>query len=404
MRNVKGRRVIRRRASVLGSTGSVGVNTLDVIDFATRRGEAEVEFEALTANSNVALLAEQAKKYRPRFVAIADERCKGDLEDALAGEDFEIGAGPAAIEEAGARDADWVMAAIVGAAGLKPTLNAAKRGAAIALANKECLVCAGDVVMEAIRQSGGVLLPVDSEHNAIFQVFDFEHPHRVARLILTASGGPFRTWSRAEMSAVTPAQAIAHPNWSMGAKISVDSATMMNKGLELIEASHIFPIPAARIDILVHPQSVIHSMVEYVDASVLAQLGTPDMRTPIASAFAWPDRSPSPSARLDFAALKQLTFEPPDPERFPALRLAREAVERGGVTPAVLNAANEVAVAAFLSGRLKFLDIAGVTEQVLDEIGRRNGPARLTSLEEAMAADADARRLAERSIAARAAA
>jgi 1-deoxy-D-xylulose-5-phosphate reductoisomerase len=404
MGSVQRRKVIRRRATVLGSTGSVGVNTLDVIDFASRRGEAEVEIEALTANSNVALLAEQAKKFRPRFVAIGDEALKGDLMDALRGEDIEIGAGPSAIEEAGARDADWVMAAIVGAAGLKPTLNAAKRGAAIALANKECLVCAGDVVMDAVRESGGVLLPVDSEHNAIFQVFDFERPHRVARLILTASGGPFRTWSRAEMSAVTPAQAVAHPNWSMGAKISVDSATMMNKGLELIEASHIFPIPSERIDILVHPQSVIHSMVEYVDASVLAQLGTPDMRTPIASTFAWPDRSPSPSARLDFTALKQLTFENPDPERFPALRLAREAVERGGVTPAVLNAANEVAVAAFLSGRLKFLDIASVSDHVLDQIGRRNGPARLTSLEEAMAADAEARALAERSIAARAAA
>ncbi len=398
------RKIIRRRATVLGSTGSVGVNTLDVIDFAMRRGDAEVEFEALTANSNVALLAEQARKHRPRFVAIADQRLKVDLEDALRGEDIEIGAGPEAIEEAGARDADWVMAAIVGAAGLKPTLNAAKRGAAIALANKECLVCAGDIVMDAVRKSGGALLPVDSEHNAIFQVFDFERPHRVARLILTASGGPFRTWSRTEMTAVTPAQAIAHPNWSMGAKISVDSATMMNKGLELIEASHIFPIPAEKIDILVHPQSVIHSMVEYVDASVLAQLGTPDMRTPIASTFAWPDRSPSPSARLDFAALKHLTFEEPDPERFPALRLAREAVERGGITPAVLNAANEAAVAAFLSGRLKFLDIAGVTEHVLNEIGRRNGPFRLSSLEEAMAADSEARSLAERSILARVAA
>ncbi len=395
---------IRRRATVLGSTGSVGVNTLDVIDFATRRGEAEVEFEALTAGANVALLAEQAKKFRPRFVAIADERLKGDLKDALRGERIEIGAGPEAVEEAGARDADWVMAAIVGAAGLKPTLNAAKRGAAIALANKECLVCAGDVVMDAVRQSGGALLPVDSEHNAIFQVFDFERPHRVARLILTASGGPFRTWTRAEMTAVTPAQAVAHPNWSMGAKISVDSATMMNKGLELIEASHIFPIPAAKIDILVHPQSVIHSMVEYVDASVLAQLGTPDMRTPIALTFAWPDRSPSPSARIDFAAMKQLTFENPDPERFPALRLAREAVERGGVTPAVLNAANEVAVAAFLSGRLKVLDIASISDHVLSELGRRNGPVRLSSLDEAMAADFEARRLAEQTIAVRAAA
>lgn len=394
----------RRRITVLGSTGSVGVNTLDLIDFARKRGEAEVAVEALTANSNVALLAEQARKFRPRFVAIGDASKGQELKSALSGEGIEIGAGPEAIEDAGARDADWVMAAIVGAAGLKPTLNAAKRGAAIALANKECLVCAGDVVMDAIRKSGGVLLPVDSEHNAIFQVFDFERPQRVSRLILTASGGPFRTWSKAEMATATPQQAVAHPNWSMGAKISVDSATMMNKGLELIEASHIFPVPHEKIEILVHPQSVIHSMVEYVDGSVLAQLGTPDMRIPIASTFAWPDRTPTPSARLDFAAVRQLTFEAPDLARFPSLRLAREAVLRGGVYPAALNAANEAAVAAFLAGGLKFLDIAGVTDQVLNEFGRRNGPAKLSSLEEAVAADEEARRMAERAIAAKAAA
>ena len=394
----------RRRITVLGSTGSVGVNTLDLVDFARKRGEAEVAVEALTANSNVALLAEQARKFRPRFVAIGDASKGQELKSALSGEGIEIGAGPEAIEEAGARDAGWVMAAIVGAAGLKPTLNAAKRGAAIALANKECLVCAGDVVMDAIRKSGGVLLPVDSEHNAIFQVFDFERPQRVSRLILTASGGPFRTWSKAEMATATPQQAVAHPNWSMGAKISVDSATKMNKGLELIEASHIFPVPHEKIEILVHPQSVIHSMVEYVDGSVLAQLGTPDMRIPIASTFAWPDRTPTPSARLDFAAVRQLTFEAPDLARFPSLRLAREAVLRGGVYPAALNAANEAAVAAFLAGGLKFLDIAGVTDQVLNEFGRRNGPAKLSSLEEAVAADEEARRMAERAIAAKAAA
>lgn len=395
---------ISRRITVLGSTGSVGVNTLDLIAFAQSRGEAGVDVEALTANSNVALLAEQARKFHPRFVAIGDASKKSDLKSALSGLDIEIGAGPEAVEEAGAREADWVMAAIVGAAGLRPTLNAAKRGAAIALANKECLVCAGDVLMDAVRQSGGVLLPVDSEHNAIFQVFDFERPHRISRLILTASGGPFRTWSRTEMAIATPAQAVAHPNWSMGAKISVDSATMMNKGLELIEASHIFPVPADNIEILVHPQSVIHSMVEYVDGSVLAQLGTPDMRIPIASAFAWPDRTPTPSARLDFTAVKQLTFEAPDLARFPSLRLAREAVQRGGVYPAALNAANEAAVASFLSGGLKFLDIASVSDHVLNEFGRRNGPAKLSSLEEAMAADEEARRIAEQAIAAKAAA
>ncbi len=395
---------IRRRVTVLGSTGSVGVNTLDLIDFAGSRGEAAVEIEALTAHSNVALLAEQARKFRPRFVAIGDASKKEDLKAALGGLDIEIGAGAEAVEEAGSRDADWVMAAIVGAAGLKPTLNAAKRGAAIALANKECLVCAGDVVMEAIRNSGGVLLPVDSEHNAIFQVFDFERPHRISRLILTASGGPFRTWSRTEMAAATPAQAVAHPNWNMGAKISVDSATMMNKGLELIEASHIFPVHHDAIEILVHPQSVIHSMVEYVDGSVLAQLGTPDMRIPIASTFAWPDRTPTPSARLDFAAVRQLTFEAPDLVRFPSLRLAREAVQRGGVYPAALNAANEEAVSSFLAGGLKFLDIAAVTDHVLNEFGRRNGPAKLSSLEEAIAADEEARRMAGQAIAAKAAA
>lgn len=393
-----------RRIAILGSTGSIGVNTLDLVEFASRRGEAAIEIEALTANRNVALLAEQARKFRPRFVAIADETLKDELKSALAGTGIEIGAGAAALEEAAMRDADWVMAAIVGAAGLKPTLKAAQRGAAIALANKECLVCAGDVVTAAIAAAGGVLLPVDSEHNAIFQVFDFERPHRVSRLILTASGGPFRQWSRGQMAAATPAQAVAHPNWTMGAKISVDSATLMNKGLELIEASHIFPIPHAQIEILVHPQSVIHSMVEYVDGSVLAQLGSPDMRTPIATTLAWPDRIPSPSARLDLAKVASLTFEAPDPERFPALRLARESVERGGIYPPTLNAANEVAVAAFLAGGLKFLDIAAVTEQVLDQVGRHNGPARLTTLEEAVAADQEARRLAAAAVAARAAA
>jgi 1-deoxy-D-xylulose-5-phosphate reductoisomerase len=394
----------KRRVTVLGSTGSIGVNTLDLVRFAAEREKADIEIVALTANSNVELLAEQARAHRPQFVAIGDASKLEALRTLLAGTGIECAGGPEAIDEAGRRDADWVMAAIVGAAGLRPTLEAARRGARIALANKECLVCAGDVLTEVIRRAGGALLPVDSEHNAIFQVYDFERPHRVSRLILTASGGPFRTRSRADMSAVTPAEAVAHPNWSMGAKISVDSATMMNKGLELIEAAHIFPTPHEQIEILVHPQSVIHSMVEYVDGSVLAQLGTPDMRTPIAATFNWPDRTPSPSARLDFATLKQLTFEAPDPERFPALRLARECVGKGGVYPATLNAANEVAVDAFLRGGLKFLDIAAVTEQVLDRVGRRNGPAKLTDLDEAVAADGEARRLAREAIAAKAAA
>ncbi len=393
-----------RKITILGSTGSVGVSTLDLLEFAASRGEAEIEIEALTANTNVEALAEQAKKFRPKFVAVADETMGDALRAAVAGLDIETGAGPAAIEEAASRDADWVMAAIVGAAGLKPTLKAAMRGADIALANKECLVCAGDVVTAAIRKAGGALLPVDSEHNAIFQVFDYERPERVSRLILTASGGPFRTWTRDQMVEVTPAQAVAHPNWDMGAKISVDSATMMNKGLELIEAAHLFPVDHEMIEILVHPQSVIHSMVEYVDGSVLAQLGTPDMRTPIASTLAWPDRTPSPSAKLNFAEVAKLTFEAPDLDRFPALRLAREAVRAGGIIPASLNAANEVAVAAFLGGAIKFLDIAAITEQVLDRVGRHNGPASLTTLEEAVNADLQARRMAEEYVASKAAA
>lgn len=397
-------RSAQRRITILGSTGSIGVSTLSVLEHAASLGEANFTVEAMTANRNVGKLAEQARKFKPKFVAVADASLGDDLRAALAGTGIETGAGEAAVEEAACRDADWVMAAIVGAAGLKPTLKAAQRGADIALANKECLVCAGEVVTAAIREAGGALLPVDSEHNAIFQVFDFNQPERVSRLILTASGGPFRTWTREAMAEATPAQAVAHPNWSMGAKISVDSATMMNKGLELIEAAHIFPVSHEKIEILVHPQSVIHSMVEYVDGSVLAQLGTPDMRTPIATTLAWPDRTPSPSASLNFAEVAKLTFEAPDLIRFPSLRLAREAITAGGIMPAVLNASNEVAVASFLAGGIKFLDIAAISEQVLDRAARLNGPARLSTLEEAMDADAHARRLAEEFVAARAAA
>lgn len=394
----------RRKITILGSTGSIGESTLSVLEHAAALGESAYEIVALTANSNVAKLAEQARKFKPKFVAVADESLGGDLRAAVAGLNIEMGAGASAVEEAANRDADWVMAAIVGAAGLRPTLSAARRGADIALANKECLVCAGDVVTAAIREGGGALLPVDSEHNAIFQVFDFDQPHRVSRLILTASGGPFRTWTREQMAEATPAQAVAHPNWSMGAKISVDSATMMNKGLELIEAAHIFPVGHEKIEILVHPQSVIHSMVEYVDGSVLAQLGTPDMRTPIATTLAWPKRTPSPSASLNFAEVAKLTFEAPDIKRFPSLRLARQAIKEGGIMSATLNAANEIAVASFLEGRIKFLDIASITEQVLESAARVNGPASLSTLEEVVDADAQARRLAEECVAAKAAA
>ncbi len=392
--SIKNNQGIQRTVTILGSTGSVGENTLDLIDHAAQRGEKNIKVVALTANTNVALLAEQTRKFSPSYVAIADESRLDDLRAALSGVEVEIGAGKAAIREAAARDADWVMASIVGAAGLDPTMEAARRGATIALANKECLVCAGDVLMATIEEKGGRLLPVDSEHNAIFQVFDFDRPHRITRLILTASGGPFRTWAKEDMGQITPAQAVAHPNWSMGAKISVDSATMMNKGLELIEAAHIFPIHHEKIDILVHPQSVIHSMVEYVDGSVLAQLGSPDMRTPIASTLAWPDRMPSPSPQLDFAKVARLDFEAPDLEKFPALRLVREVVAKGGAFPALLNAANEIAVAAFLDSGLKYLDIARVSEEVLETASKNQWPDTLSHLEDVMNADETGRRLA----------
>ena len=394
----------KRKITILGATGSIGDSTLDLLEFAAAKGESAFEIEALTANSNVEKLAAQARKFKAKFVAIADETLGDDLKAALVGTGIEVGAGASAIEAAAERDADYVMAAIVGAAGLKPTLKAAARGADIALANKECLVCAGDVLTATIAKAGGRMLPVDSEHNAIYQVFDFDRPERITRLILTASGGPFRTWKTEEMAVATPAQAVAHPNWSMGAKISVDSATLMNKGLELIEAAHIFPIDHRQIEVLVHPQSVIHSMVEYVDGSVLAQLGSPDMRTPIATTLAWPDRVPSPSKKLDFAEVAKLTFEAPDLKRFPALRLAKESIDAGGIMPATLNAANEVAVAAFLAGGIKFLDIAAITEQVLGAVAGTAGAAPINTLEDALAADTNARRLAEEAVAARAAA
>jgi 1-deoxy-D-xylulose-5-phosphate reductoisomerase len=324
--------------------------------------------EALTAHRRVDALAEQAQRLNARFVAVADAEKYSDLKTAMSGTDAEIAAGPEAIVEAAARDADWVMAGIVGAAGLEPTLEAARQGAVVAFANKECLVCAGDLMLEEISRSGATLLPVDSEHNAIFQVFDFDRRDSIEKIILTASGGPFRQTSLEDLRKVTPAQAVAHPNWDMGAKISVDSATMMNKGLELIEAYYLFGLPEDRIDILVHPQSIIHSMVAYVDGSVLAQLGTPDMRTPISYTLAWPRRMTAPSARLDLGEIATLTFEAPDSERFLALKLAREALKTGGSAPTILNASNEVAVAGFLDDRLGFLDIPRVVAETLDKM------------------------------------
>lgn len=384
-----------KRVSILGATGSVGRNTVDLVS----RTPERFSVEALSANRDAARLAEQAKALNAKFAAVADPAAYADLKAALAGTGIEAAAGPGAVVEAAQRPADWVMAAIVGAAGLAPTLAAIRRGAMVGLANKETLVCAGALVTAEAAKSGATLLPVDSEHSAIFQVFDKARIDAVARLILTASGGPFRTWPLAKMRDVTPAQAVAHPNWSMGAKISVDSATMMNKGLETIEAFHLFPVGAERIDVIVHPQSVVHSMVEYVDGSVLAQLGTPDMRTPIAVALAWPGRMVAPVPRLDFSKNANLTFEDPDFERFPALRLAREALREGGAAPTLLNAANEVAVAAFLAGRIGFLDIASCVGAVLD-LDRPGAPADLDAVGEL---DAGARRAAENWIGKRAA-
>jgi 1-deoxy-D-xylulose-5-phosphate reductoisomerase len=353
----------RRRVTILGCTGSIGCNTVSLLAGSPER----FEIEALTAHNNIAKLIEHARLLRPRMVAVGDPRHYQTLRDALAGTGIAVGAGPNAVNEAAARPAEWVMAAIVGAAGLTPTLTAIRRGAVVALANKECLVCAGSVMLAEVRRHGATLLPVDSEHSAIFQVFDFAFADQVERIVLTASGGPFRNWSLDQMAKATVAQAVAHPNWSMGAKISIDSATMMNKGLELIEAVHLFPVPAERVQMLVHPQSVIHSMVAYTDGSVLAQMGTPDMRTPIAYALGWPKRMAAPAPRLDFETLGQLSFEAPDAVRFPAIRLARAALSAGETAPTVLNAANEVAVGAFLEGRIGFLDIARAVEQVLEE-------------------------------------
>lgn len=381
-----------RSITIIGSTGSVGQSTADLID----REPEHYNVEALVAGNSVEALAEQARRLRARLAVVANPQRYRALKDALAGTTVEAAAGPEAVVEAASRPADWVMAAVVGFAGLESTLVAARRGAMVALANKEALVCAGRLLMEAIEQSGGVLLPVDSEHNAIFQVFEPAQRNAVDRLVLTASGGPFRDWSLAEMAAATPEQALAHPNWDMGAKISIDSATMMNKGLEFIEANLLFGLPPEQIEIVVHRQSVIHSMVAYRDGSVLAQLGTPDMRVPISHALGWPARIDGPAARLDFASLSPLTFERPDSSRFPSLRLARDALALGGFAPIVLNAANEVAVAAFLGRRIGFLDIARIVEDVLSATTGLAGP--VESLQQVHAADREARRRADEAI------
>ncbi len=375
-----------RRVTILGSTGSVGRNTVDLIE--RHRGAYEVV--ALTAHRNVELLAEQALSLRPKLAVIGDSDLFAPLKEELAGTDIEVAAGVAALAEAAEYPSDWVMAAIVGAAGLAPTIAALRRGAIVALANKEALVCAGAIMMAEVKTHGATLLPVDSEHNAIFQVFDFKRRESIERIILTASGGPFRELVLEAMADVTPEQAVAHPNWKMGAKISVDSATLMNKGLELIEAHHLFALPSERIDVVIHPQSVVHSLVMHVDGSVLAQLGSPDMRTPIAYTLGWPDRIAAPAERLDLAAVAKLTFEAPDESRFPALRLARHALQSGDGAPTILSAANEVAAHGFLDRQIGFLDIVRIVERTLERVPQ----APLESLDDVRAVDSSARDVA----------
>ena len=358
--------VTARRVTVLGSTGSIGVSTLDVIAHArVTYGADAFPIEALTARSNVELLADQARRFKPKFAVIADVSLGAKLKKMLAGTGVEVASGYEAVIEAAARSSDVVMVAIVGAASLAPALAAVRRGATIALANKECIVAAGDIFRRAVAESGATLIPVDSEHNAAFQLLNFDEAHAIERVTLTASGGPFREWTRDRMAVATPEQAVAHPNWSMGAKISVDSATLMNKGLELIEAHFLFSLAPEKLAVLVHPQSIVHCLVSYADGSTLAHLSAPDMRTPIAHALAWPRRMSSPSRRLDLAMLNKLTFEAPDPLRFPCLGLAEDCLRTGGLAPTILNAANEVAVQAFLGRRIGFLDIARVVEDTL---------------------------------------
>jgi len=376
-----------RSISVLGATGSIGASTLDLI----RRNRGDWQVVALTANSSAVELAALAREFRAEFAVVGDEASLPALRDALAGSGIGTGAGEQALVEAAARSADVTVAAIVGCAGLAPTMAAIRQGRTVALANKEALVSAGEVMMAAVARSGATLLPMDSEHNAIFQCLAGASLDDVTSITLTASGGPLREWNTARLASASPAEAVAHPNWDMGAKISVDSATMMNKGLEFIEAHYLFPVGLDRLRIVVHPQSVIHSMVEYRDGSTLAQLGPSDMRVPIASCLAWPGRMDTPCERLDLARLGTLSFFAPDEERFPATRLAREALIQGGASPAVLNAANEVAVAAFLAGQIAFTDICDIVAATLERSNCASSPA---DLAEVMMSDRAARTLA----------
>jgi 1-deoxy-D-xylulose-5-phosphate reductoisomerase len=379
-----------RSVTILGATGSIGASTIDLI----KSNRTSYRVEALGANRNATALARIARELDARFAAVAEPSAYADLKAGLAGTGIEAAAGPQAMIEAARRPADWVMAAIAGATGLEPTLAAVERGGTVALANKECLVCAGTLFMRSAAQRGTNVLPVDSEHNALFQALSAGRREDVVRLVLTASGGPFRTWPIDAIRAAAPAQALKHPNWSMGPKVTIDSATLMNKGLELIEAHHLFAMEPAGIDVVVHPQSVVHGLVEFRDGSVIAQLGSPDMRIPIAHCLAWPTRIDGPAPRLDLARIATLTFEPPDVERFPALGIARRALEAGNGAPTVLNAANEVAVAEFIAERLPFLGIPALVDATLEAADRRGALREPASVEDALAIDHTARSLA----------
>jgi len=379
-----------RRVSVLGATGSIGQSTLDLL----ARNRDLFRTVALTANRDVAALARAAIDLGARFAALADPAQHGALREALSGSGIASGAGPGALVEAAEMEADCVVAGIAGAAGLRPTLAAVAQGRRVALANKECLVCAGPLFMQAVKAAGTELMPVDSEHSAVFQSLAGASLSEVESIILTASGGPFRTWEAARLAAVTPAEALCHPNWSMGRKITIDSATLMNKGLELIEAYHLFPVAPQQLDVVVHPQSIVHALVAYRDGSVMAQLGCPDMRTPIALGLSWPARLAVPTKRLDLVALSQLTFEKPDEARFRCLALAKAALVRGGLAPTILNAANEIAVAAFLDGGIGFLQIAELVEETLNSCEAEMGSDTAGDLETILAADTMARRRA----------
>lgn len=380
----------RKRVTVLGATGSIGESTLDLL----ARNPDRFETVALTACRNAARLAELAIAHNAKLAVVGDSAQYQDLKDRLAGTGIRAAAGPQALIEAAAEPADCVVAAIVGAAGLAPTFAAARQGTRVALANKECLVSAGDVFLSEVARAKAELIPVDSEHSAAFQALSGSDQSSVERIVLTASGGPFRTWTTERLSRAVPSEALQHPNWRMGPKITIDSATMMNKGLELIEAFHLFPVSAEQLDIVVHPQSVVHCLVFYRDGAVLAQLAPPDMRAPISLALSWPARMQTPVARLDLVKLQTLTFEAPDEIRFPALRVAREALLRGGSAPCILNAANEVAVQAFLDERIGFLDIAGKVAATLDAADKQGLICPLATLDDVLAADVESRKLA----------